>query len=87
MPGVRGAQHFEVQQVRYRDIHRVVRLAGQDRVAERVGQAGAEGLAGNVFLDQPDATPFMPSWNRVQSALPDLLEEIQTAVRLDSEDD
>lgn len=42
--------------------------------------------AGNVFLDQPDATPFMPSWNRVQSALPDLLDEIQTAVRLDSEE-
>ncbi|MCX8998860.1 glycosyl transferase [Rhizobiaceae bacterium BDR2-2] len=42
--------------------------------------------AGNVFLERPDATPFMPSWNRVQSALPDLLEEIQTAVRLDNEE-
>ncbi|GEO86451.1 MULTISPECIES: glycosyl transferase [Alphaproteobacteria] len=42
--------------------------------------------AGNVFLDNPNATPFMPSWNRVQSALPDLIHEIQEAVRKDSED-
>lgn len=42
--------------------------------------------AGQVYLDNPNATPFMPSWNRVQSALPDLLRDIQEAVRLDAED-
>ncbi|MGF0536352.1 glycosyl transferase [Agrobacterium sp. ES01] len=43
--------------------------------------------AGDVFRDNPNATPFMPSWNRVQSALPDLIHSIQDAVRLDSEED
>ncbi|QLF70190.1 glycosyl transferase [Peteryoungia desertarenae] len=40
--------------------------------------------AGQVYLDNPNATPFMPSWNRVQSALPDLIHEMQEAVRLDA---
>nr|WP_246745942.1 MULTISPECIES: glycosyl transferase [unclassified Ciceribacter] len=43
--------------------------------------------AGNVYLENPNATPFMPSWNRVQSALPDLLNDIQTAARADAEED
>lgn len=42
--------------------------------------------AGNVYLENPNATPFMPSWSRVQSALPDLLRDIQQAVRLDASD-
>lgn len=42
--------------------------------------------AGNLYLENPDATPFMPSWNRVQSALPDLIHEIQEAVRKDAEE-
>lgn len=42
--------------------------------------------AGNIFLEYPNATPFMPSWNRVQSALPGIFEEIQAAVRRDAED-
>jgi glucosyl-3-phosphoglycerate synthase len=42
--------------------------------------------AGNIFLEYPNATPFMPSWNRVQSALPGVFEEIQAAVRRDAED-
>ncbi len=28
--------------------------------------------AGQAFLDNPMETPFIPSWNRVQSALPDI---------------
>lgn len=43
--------------------------------------------AGSIFLDNPNATPFMPSWNRVQSALPELLAEMQAAVQADREDD
>lgn len=39
-----------------------------------------------VFTDLDGTTPFIPSWNRVKSALPDLLREIQEAVRLDAED-
>ena len=49
--GMRRAQHLEVQQALDRDVHRVVRLARQDGVGERVGQAGAERLAGDVVLD------------------------------------
>ncbi len=43
--------------------------------------------AGNAFLDNPNSTPFMPSWNRVQSALPDLIREMHEAVRADKEED
>ena len=43
--------------------------------------------AGSIFLDNPNATPFLPSWNRVQSALPELLAEMQAAVQADREDD
>jgi len=49
--GVRRAQHLQVQQSLDRDVHRVACRAGQDGVGERIGQAGAAGLAGNVFLD------------------------------------
>ena len=48
---MRRAQHLEVQQALDRDVHRVVRLAGQDGVGEGIGQAGAAGLAGDVLLD------------------------------------
>jgi len=39
--------------------------------------------AGQVFLDKPMATPFIPSWNRVISAMPDVLEQLKEAVELD----
>ncbi|MBP1849734.1 glycosyl transferase [Rhizobium halophytocola] len=42
--------------------------------------------AGNVYLESPNATPFMPSWSRVNSALPDVLDAIQQAVRADAEE-
>jgi glucosyl-3-phosphoglycerate synthase len=41
--------------------------------------------AGNIFLDNPNSTPFMPSWNRIHSALPNLIGELQEAVRADRE--
>lgn len=40
--------------------------------------------AGNTFLEQPMETPFIPSWNRVISAMPDVLEELKNAVELDN---
>ena len=39
--------------------------------------------AGQTFLDNPMETPFIPAWNRVFSAVPDILEEIKQAVELD----
>ncbi len=39
--------------------------------------------AGQTFIDQPMETPFIPSWNRVQSAMPDILERIYQAVEDD----
>jgi glucosyl-3-phosphoglycerate synthase len=42
--------------------------------------------AGNTFLEQPMDTPFIPSWNRVVSAVPDILAQLKEAVELDNEE-
>ena len=42
--------------------------------------------AGNTFLDQPMETPFIPSWNRVVSAIPDILSQLKEAVELDNQE-
>ena len=42
--------------------------------------------AGNQFLDQPMDTPFIPSWNRVISAIPDILTQLKEAVELDNQE-
>jgi glucosyl-3-phosphoglycerate synthase len=39
--------------------------------------------AGKAFLDKPMEKPFIPSWNRVMSAIPDVLEQINQAVEKD----
>lgn len=39
--------------------------------------------AGDTFLKQPMETPFIPSWNRVQSAVPDIFERLYQAVEDD----
>ncbi len=39
--------------------------------------------AGHTFLEQPMETPFIPSWNRVISAVPDILSQIKEAVEAD----
>ena len=39
--------------------------------------------AGSHFLNAPMETPFIPSWNRVSSAFPDILDEITSAVEAD----
>ncbi|MYM63147.1 glycosyl transferase [Pseudomaricurvus sp. HS19] len=39
--------------------------------------------AGQAFLERPMETPFIPSWNRVISAMPDVLDKLQTAVEED----
>ena len=39
--------------------------------------------AGEQFLEKPMEKPFIPSWNRVISAIPDILEQIEAAVEAD----
>lgn len=40
--------------------------------------------AGDGFMDRPSETPFIPSWNRVVSAIPDVLERLRDAVEEDN---
>lgn len=40
--------------------------------------------AGEAFLDRPMERPFIPSWSRVQSAIPDILERLLEAVEQDN---
>jgi hypothetical protein len=40
-------------------------------------------LAGQSFLENPMEKPFMPCWNRVISAIPDVLVDINTAIEAD----
>jgi len=42
--------------------------------------------AGAHFLENPMDTPFIPSWNRVTSAIPDIKEQLLEAVDLDNEE-
>jgi len=42
-------------------------------------------VAAKAFLDDPLGAPLIPNWNRVQSALPNFLDELNEAVRLDNE--
>jgi glucosyl-3-phosphoglycerate synthase len=42
-------------------------------------------MAAKAFLEDPLWTPLIPNWNRVQSALPSFLDEMNEAVRLDNE--
>lgn len=39
--------------------------------------------AGNYFLENPMDTPFIPTWNRVKSAMPDVFERLIRAVEED----
>ncbi|MGH1330052.1 MAG: glycosyl transferase [Paracoccaceae bacterium] len=40
-------------------------------------------LAGQSFLDNPNETPFIPTWNRVHSADPSFLHDMHAAARAD----
>ncbi len=42
--------------------------------------------AGETFLEKPMETPFIPSWNRVISAVPDILERLKEAVERDNQE-
>ncbi len=43
-------------------------------------------VAGEYFLDKPMDIPFIPSWNRVIAAFPNILEELKEAVEADNEE-
>ncbi len=40
--------------------------------------------SGHVYSESPGDKPFVPSWNRVQSAFPDILERLYQAVEADN---
>ena len=42
--------------------------------------------AGDKFIENPMERPFMPTWNRVVSAIPDIFEQLVTAVELDHQE-
>ncbi len=42
--------------------------------------------AGEAFLDRPMERPFIPSWSRVISAIPDVLQQLREAVEADHHD-
>ena len=42
--------------------------------------------AGEEFRENPMDTPFIPPWNRVISAVPNVLEELRDAVDQDMEE-
>ena len=58
-----------------------------DRHGEEVAVetfARAIRLASEQFLTDPLGTPLIPNWNRVASAIPDLLDRLRDAVELDN---
>jgi len=42
--------------------------------------------AARAFLDDPLGAPLIPNWNRVHSALPSFLDELNAAVKADNEE-
>ena len=42
--------------------------------------------AGRLFLEDTDKVPFIPSWQRVSSAIPDILVQLLDAVELDNKE-
>ncbi len=42
--------------------------------------------AGQVFLERPMETPFIPSWNRVVAAVPDIFDRLAAAVEADQKE-
>ena len=42
--------------------------------------------AGQMYLENPMEVPFINSWNRVQSAIPDIFERLYAAVEADYQD-
>ena len=56
---------------------------GEEQLVEMFAQSIM--AAGDVFLSNPMDTPFVSSWSRVQSAVPDAFDRLMHAVRADNE--
>ena len=41
-------------------------------------------VAGQVFLDSPMESPNIPTWSRVDTALPGFLNDLRKAVEIDN---
>ncbi|MGH7902275.1 MAG: glycosyl transferase, partial [Thermodesulfobacteriota bacterium] len=41
-------------------------------------------IASKSFLEDPLGSPLIPNWNRVTSAIPDILEQLKRAVEKDN---
>ena len=41
-------------------------------------------VAGQTFLDSPMESPNIPTWSRVDTALPGFLDDLRKAVELDN---
>ena len=57
-------------------------LHGEEEAVELFAQNIVK--AGNTFLENPMETPFIPSWNRISSAEPGLLDDLYAAVKADN---
>jgi glucosyl-3-phosphoglycerate synthase len=55
---------------------------GEEKAIETFAQSII--LAGDQFLDNPLEVPFIPNWNRIRSAIPDIGERLREAVELDN---
>lgn len=57
-------------------------------IEEAAVEMFAENLfkAGQIYLDKPMETPFIPSWNRVASAMPDVFARLRDAVEADNKE-
>lgn len=71
--------------------HNDARFNGLDHdihIEELAVEAFAENLvhAGQRFLESPLETPFIPSWNRVASAIPDVFSRLRQAVEEDNKE-
>ncbi|SFR09312.1 glycosyl transferase [Poseidonocella sedimentorum] len=63
-------------------------LAIDRHTEERTIEVFAENIvkAGHLFIENPMETPFIPTWNRVQAADPDLLTDYRNAIAADAEE-
>ncbi len=70
----------------YHDDARMNGLRTDRHAEERAVELFAANImeAGAYFLDHPLEQPFLPSWNRIRAACPDLLERLHEAVEADS---
>ena len=70
----------------YRSDARMNGLSFDSHIEEKAVELFALNImkAGESFFENPMETPFIPTWNRVLSAIPDFLERFKNSVELDN---